>query len=429
MQPEEEAAVRSALAHLLRRERLRWRAYGAAALGAALVGAAVGVAAVRRTPVPMYMVAAAPGQTPFLLPQETGVPATGHTDRFSLVVSATTWRLYPEQTVSAWLFNDTSPGPTLTVTEGDSVRVSNELPEALTVAFPTDQFAQAGIAGLSQAPIWPGQTYTYSFTAPPAGTYDYQSSFDVLREVNFGLYGALVSLPQRQPPASARFAVDATVVIGEWPSSGDYDAKEATYFTLNGHSYPATAPIWVHEGDRVRLRLVNDGAMMWHVFELQGHSLWLIAQDGQPLAAPQPAGSVVLGPGQTADVAFIADNPGNWPFLCNVLDHEMNLNSPGPGGLILLVRYTGFSGGQPPAANELAVAEADLWQAQNALSAGQDAGAQADFAQFQSSWQAAGKDVEQVDPGDALRLDQVLGQTVPAWGATCPRRCSASMTR
>ncbi len=58
-------------------------------------------------------------------------------------------------------------------------------------------------------------------------------------------------------------------------------------------------------------------------------------------------GTVDLAPGQTADVAFIAHNPGNWELFCNVLDHQMNLNESGPGGLIEMVRYQGFTGGEP----------------------------------------------------------------------------------
>jgi FtsP/CotA-like multicopper oxidase with cupredoxin domain len=391
----------------------------AVALAAGVLGAAAGVWAARRTPAPTYTVMAAPGQSPFLLPPAGEAAPTGRTDRFTLTAAPGLWHIYPGETVQAWLFNGVSPGPTLTVTEGDTVEVTvvNHLPEALTVAFPTDSFSQAGVAGISQKPIFPGQRFTYRFTAPPAGTYAYASSFDVLRQVNFGLYGAFISGPQQPPAPTARFDVDQTVVIGEWPSPGDYDAKEATYFTLNGYSYPATPPIWVRRGDRVRLRLINAGAMMWHDFELEGHTLWLIARDGVPVATPQQVGSVDLGPGESADVAFIADNPGNWPLVCNVLDHEMNLDLPGPGGLIDLVRYEGFSGGLPPAANELGVAETDLWRAQQGLNAGDGSAAQAAFAAFASSWQRIGRDVAQVDPGDALRIDQVLAQTRSAWSS------------
>jgi hypothetical protein len=390
---------------------------------AALVGGGAGIWAARRTPVPTYVVQAAPGHSPFLLPRESGpVRPTGRTDRFTLTAAPGVWHIYPGQDVSAWLFDDVSPGPALTVTEGDTVEVTvaNRLPEALTVSFPTDEYAQAGIAGLSQKPIWPGQSFTYRFTAPAAGTYEYESTFDPLREVDFGLYGAFIVRPRHAPAPAARFDVDRTIVIGEWPSPGDYDAKEATYFTLNGHSYPATAPIWVGRGDRVRLRLIDAGAMMWHVLELQGHSLWLIARDGQPLASPQPAGTVALGPGQTADVAFVADDPGDWPFLCNVLDHQMNLNIPGPGGMQLLVRYRGFTGGLPPAANELAVAEQDLWQTQSDLTAGERQAALAAYGRFQAGWRQIGRDVERVDPSDALRLDQILNLTGQAW-ASDPR--------
>ena len=127
-----------------------------------------------------------------------------------------------------------------------------------------------------------------------------------------------------------------------------------------------------------------------------------------------------LAPGQTADVAFIADNPGNWELFCNVLDHQMNLNESGPGGPIEMVRYQGFTGGEPPAANELGLAENELWRAQQALIADDMAHARADFGAFATTWQQVGRDVEAVDPGDALRIDQILAQTRPAWSSRPP---------
>jgi hypothetical protein len=60
--------------------------------------------------------------------------------------------------------------------------------------------------------------------------------------------------------------------------------------------------------------------------------------------------SVVAG--ETYDIAFIADNPGNWVFHCHELHHIEN-NGVEPGGLIQLIKYEGYLGyqGGDPAAN------------------------------------------------------------------------------
>jgi hypothetical protein len=47
--------------------------------------------------------------------------------------------------------------------------------------------------------------------------------------------------------------------------------------------------------------------------------------------------------GETYDVAFIADNPGNWVFHCHELHHTEN-NGVEPGGLIQLIQYEGYQG-------------------------------------------------------------------------------------
>jgi hypothetical protein len=47
------------------------------------------------------------------------------------------------------------------------------------------------------------------------------------------------------------------------------------------------------------------------------------------VAHPVEANTVNLAPSQTADIAFVASNPGSWMFHCHILDHMIN---PGPKG-------------------------------------------------------------------------------------------------
>ena len=48
--------------------------------------------------------------------------------------------------------------------------------------------------------------------------------------------------------------------------------------------------------------------------------------------------TVNVAPGETYDVAFVANNPGAWMFHCHELHHTMN-GSKQPGGLIQVIRY------------------------------------------------------------------------------------------
>ena len=44
--------------------------------------------------------------------------------------------------------------------------------------------------------------------------------------------------------------------------------------------------------------------------------------DGSPVADRQWADTVLIPPKQTVDVAFVADNPGDWMLHCHVMDHQ-----------------------------------------------------------------------------------------------------------
>ena len=55
-------------------------------------------------------------------------------------------------------------------------------------------------------------------------------------------------------------------------------------------------------GDRLRLRLINVANARVFSLRFQGLVGWIVALDGQPLASPEPADRVVLGPAQRADV-------------------------------------------------------------------------------------------------------------------------------
>jgi len=99
------------------------------------------------------------------------------------------------------------PGPTLIVTEGQSVTVTlkNNLPAAAgntSILFPgINVTGSGGVAGLLTQEAQPGGTVTYQFTAPGPGTRAYYSGTQGDLQVEMGLFGAIVVLPASVPPA------------------------------------------------------------------------------------------------------------------------------------------------------------------------------------------------------------------------------------
>jgi len=58
-----------------------------------------------------------------------------------------------------------------------------------------------------------------------------------------------------------------------------------------------------------------------HPIHLHGHSFHLISTDGKRLEKPIIMDTVLIQPDQSVEVAFIADNPGDWALHCHVLEH------------------------------------------------------------------------------------------------------------
>ena len=93
------------------------------------------------------------------------------------------------------------PGPTLVVTEGTAVTVTltNNLPNSAgntSILFPGFQVtATGGVAGILTQEAAPGSTVTYKFTATSPGTRAYYSGTQGDLQIEMGLYGAIIVLP------------------------------------------------------------------------------------------------------------------------------------------------------------------------------------------------------------------------------------------
>src|SRR6185437_11080490 len=134
----------------------------------------------------------------------------------------------------------------------------------------------------------------------------------------------LIVDPSPRPAESTE--IDALYVIGAFKIGG---SEEENAFVLDGKAYPDAPVLSVPQGAKVRLRLINANGEQSHVMHLHGYTFEIAALDGNTLASPIKANTVMLAPSQTADIVFTADNPGAWMFHCHILDHTIN---PGPDG-------------------------------------------------------------------------------------------------
>lgn len=77
----------------------------------------------------------------------------------------------------------------------------------------------------------------------------------------------------------------------------------------------------IARGRTVVVTLNNDTAW-WHPMHLHGFSFRVVARNGVPSPRGLWQDTVLIPPHETADIAFVADNPGGWMFHCHITDHQ-----------------------------------------------------------------------------------------------------------
>jgi len=238
--------------------------------------------------------------------------------------------LLPGRPMDGWGFNGSIPGPTIEITEGDRVRfdVTNNLPEPFTMHWHGLEIPvnMDGMPGISQPLIQPGQTFRYEFTVHQNGTFFYHSHM-AMQEM-MGMIGFFVIHPRtaHQPYVDRDFGL----VLQGWallpnntiPNSL---AMEFNWLTLNGKAGPATTPMIVKRGERVRIRIVNLG-MDHHPIHLHGNTFYVTGTEAGRVGAREdmPENTVLVGVAQARDIEFVANNPGDWMLHCHLPHHMMN---------------------------------------------------------------------------------------------------------
>ena len=98
-------------------------------------------------------------------------------------------------------------------------------------------------------------------------------------------------------------------------------AGQGKVWAFNGLAEMPDAPLLTaSRGETVRLAMVNDSA--WpHAMHLHGHHFRAIASDG---AAGPLRDTLLLDRGETAEIAFVADNPGDWLLHCHMPGHSFS---------------------------------------------------------------------------------------------------------
>ena len=112
-------------------------------------------------------------------------------------------------------------------------------------------------------------------------------------------------------------------MMGNMPGMG---MMSGLAWTVNGesmadHAHDHEPVLRLGLGRSYVLELVND--TQWdHPIHLHGHVFRVISRDGAATRHRERLDTVLMRPRTRAEIAFVAENPGNWMIHCHVLEHQ-----------------------------------------------------------------------------------------------------------
>lgn len=224
--------------------------------------------------------------------------------------------------------NGQYPGPTLYADWGDTfvITVKNSLQDNGTSVHwhgirQLDSNAMDGVNGLTECPIPPGSSRTYTFKCTQFGTSWYHSHHSI--QYGSGVLGGIVI----NGPATANYDEDlGTLALADW-----YD--EVTAFQINDIGLHASAPpvasnalingtmkepnngprgsylrTQVDPGKKYRIRVINTAMNNHFQVSLDNHNFTVITSDFIPVQ-PYTTSSINIGVGQRHDLIISTDQP------------------------------------------------------------------------------------------------------------------------
>lgn len=104
-------------------------------------------------------------------------------------------------------------------------------------------------------------------------------------------------------------------------------------WSVNGvsESGHAPKPAFVLERGKSYILALANGTAWHHPIHLHGHAFRVISRNGQPTRRREWLDTVLLAPDERAEIAFVADNPGDWMIHCHILEHAA-------GGMMAVLR-------------------------------------------------------------------------------------------
>src|ERR1700694_3766884 len=276
--------------------------------------------------------AGAPGSVPVVTPDISDLPFTmdNSVKVFQLIAEPVKQMIIPGRTFDLWGFNGSAPGPTIQANEGDRVRIvfDKHLPEPTGIHWHGLELPieMDGVPGIGQKLVMPGERFIYEFSLNQNGTFFYHPHMAMQEMV--GMLGGFIIHPKTAH--TPHVDIDYLIALQEYavlPNSSipNSMSMEFNWLTFNGKAGPASTPLVIRQGERVRVRLINMG-MDHHPIHLHGFTFWETGREGarQQETAWTRGNTTLVGVAQARDVEFVADRLGDWMLHCHLPHHMMN---------------------------------------------------------------------------------------------------------
>jgi iron transport multicopper oxidase len=256
--------------------------------------------------------------------------------------------------------NGTYPGPLITATKGDTLRVTvhNKLTDPTMrrstsinydgIFVQTENAYDEGSPFVTTCPIAPSASYTYELPlGQQTGTFWYHSQLSV--QYVDGLRGALIIYDPEDPQQHLYDVDDESTIwqVGDWwhnstlPLLAGYVATGIVPVsdsgTFNGVGRFQTGPEvpffvqHVEAGKRYRFRLINMSARNVFTMSVDSHDLTVIEADGEP-TTPMIVNEVEILAGQRYSLILHANQPVanywiNAPYVGGDATRNLNQNA------------------------------------------------------------------------------------------------------
>jgi FtsP/CotA-like multicopper oxidase with cupredoxin domain len=266
---------------------------------------------------------------------------------FRLDIAPLNLEIAPGKIIHTFGYNGAAPGPLMRWPQGKPVRIAvtnrTDTPEIVHWHGMFNAPAMDGAMEEGSPMIAPGATFEYAFAPRPAGFRWYHTHTFAGHNLKKGQYGAQFGCfyvePENDPGA---YDQELFLTLHDWNGymGGGGDATMDVlydYATIDGRMLGHGDPIRVREGQRMLLHLLNASATVTHWIALAGHSMEVVAMDGNPVPRPANMPAVRLAPAERLDLVIEMNHPGVWVLG----ETRKQMRAAGMG---IVVEYAGASG-------------------------------------------------------------------------------------